>query len=64
MYFVSELRIAVSPLSPSLQLYYTHRDREQLIELAVEQDEKVLMDYLDGEEPDVKTLKSCIRIGA
>ena len=31
--------------------------REQLIELAVEQDEEVLMAYLEGVEPDVPTLK-------
>jgi len=37
--------------------------REQLIELAVEQDEDVLMAYLEGEEPDVPTLKKCLRKG-
>ena len=37
--------------------------REQLIELAVEQDEEVLMNYLEGEEPDVDTLKRLIRKG-
>jgi len=37
--------------------------RETLIELAVEQDEEVLMAYLEGEEPDVDTLKRCIRMG-
>eukprot|EP00518_Triparma_eleuthera_P023417 CAMPEP_0197552154 /NCGR_PEP_ID=MMETSP1320-20131121/5773_1 /TAXON_ID=91990 /ORGANISM="Bolidomonas sp., Strain RCC2347" /LENGTH=751 /DNA_ID=CAMNT_0043112727 /DNA_START=66 /DNA_END=2321 /DNA_ORIENTATION=+ len=37
--------------------------RETLIELAVEQDEDVLMAYLEGEEPDVATLKRCIRKG-
>ena len=37
--------------------------RETLIELAVEQDEDVLMAYLEGEEPDIPTLKRCIRLG-
>lgn len=36
---------------------------EQLVELAVEQDEDVLMAYLEGEEPDVATLKRLIRQG-
>src|SRR6202034_1456057 len=34
-----------------------------LVELAVEQDDKVLEAYLGGEEPDVATLKRCIRKG-
>jgi len=37
--------------------------REKLIELAVEQDEDALMMYLEGEEPDVPTLKKLIRKG-
>lgn len=37
--------------------------REKLIELAVEQDEDALMMYLEGEEPDVDTLKKLIRKG-
>jgi len=37
--------------------------REQLIELAVELDEDVLMEYLEGNEPDIPTLKSLIRKG-
>ncbi|KAL7580809.1 hypothetical protein ACA910_001086 [Epithemia clementina (nom. ined.)] len=36
---------------------------EQLVELAVEQDEDVLMAYLEGEMPDVPTLKKLIRKG-
>ena len=36
---------------------------ERLVELAVEQDEEVLMAYLEGTEPDVPTLKRCIRKG-
>jgi len=37
--------------------------REQLIELAVEQDDDVMEQYLEGNEPDVPTLKSLIRKG-
>lgn len=37
--------------------------REQLIETAVEQDEDVLMEYLEGNEPDAETLKKLIRKG-
>jgi elongation factor G len=37
--------------------------REKLVELAVEQDEDALMEYLEGNEPDVATLKNLIRQG-
>ncbi|CAG1021258.1 Elongation factor G 1 [Methylococcales bacterium] len=37
--------------------------REQLIENVVDQDDEVMEKYLDGEEPDVATLKRCIRKG-
>jgi elongation factor G len=37
--------------------------RAELIETAVEQDDAVLEKYLEGVEPDVETLKSCIRKG-
>jgi len=36
---------------------------EKLVELAVEQDEDVLMEYLEGNMPDVPTLKRLIRAG-
>jgi len=36
---------------------------QNLLELAVEQDEEVMEAYLDGTEPDVETLKRCIRKG-
>lgn len=36
---------------------------EKLVELAVELDEDVMMSYLEGEEPDVPTLKKLIRKG-
>jgi elongation factor G len=37
--------------------------RAELIETAVEQDDAVLEKYLEGEEPDVDTIKKCIRKG-
>ena len=37
--------------------------REQLVEMAVEQDDEVMEQYLEGEEPDIETLKRCIRKG-
>ena len=37
--------------------------REQLVELAVEQDEEVLEAYLEGAEPDAGTIERCIRAG-
>src|SRR5439155_14859195 len=37
--------------------------RAELVELAVEQDDTALEAYLAGEEPDVATLKRCIRKG-
>ncbi|MDH3979670.1 MAG: elongation factor G [Gammaproteobacteria bacterium] len=37
--------------------------REKLIETAVEQDDDLLEKYLDGEEPSIEDLKSCIRKG-
>merc|ERR1719397_1310516 len=37
--------------------------REKLVELAVEQDEEALMEYLEGNEPDAAQLKELIRKG-
>jgi len=37
--------------------------REKLIEMAVEQDDDAMEAYLEGNEPDVVTLKKCIRKG-
>jgi elongation factor G len=37
--------------------------REKLIELAVEQDDAAMEAYLEGKEPDIDTLKKCIRKG-
>jgi len=37
--------------------------REQLVETAVEQDDDIMMAYMDGEEPSIEDLKRCIREG-
>jgi elongation factor G len=37
--------------------------RQKLIETAVEQDDDVMTAYLEGEEPDIDTIKRCIRAG-
>ncbi|MEQ8994557.1 MAG: elongation factor G [Pseudomonadales bacterium] len=37
--------------------------REAMIETAVEQDDEVMEKYLEGEEPDIDTIKRCIRKG-
>ncbi|MCP4334278.1 MAG: elongation factor G [Gammaproteobacteria bacterium] len=37
--------------------------REKLIEMALEQDDELLMMYLDGEEPEMDDIKRCIRKG-
>jgi elongation factor G len=37
--------------------------REKLVEQAVEHDDAALEAYLDGHEPDVATLKACVRAG-
>jgi elongation factor G len=37
--------------------------REQMIETAVEQDDDLMMSYMDGEEPSIADIKRCIRKG-
>jgi elongation factor G len=37
--------------------------RFELIETAVEQDDEAMEQYLEGNEPDIETIKRCIRIG-
>ena len=37
--------------------------REQLIETALEQDDDLMEKYLDGEEPSIEAIKTCIRKG-
>ena len=37
--------------------------REKLIETAIEQDDDLMMAYMDGEEPTIEQIKACIRKG-
>jgi elongation factor G len=37
--------------------------RERLVETAVEQDDEAMEAYLEGTEPDIATLKRCVRLG-
>lgn len=37
--------------------------REELVEMALEHDDDAMEKYLEGEEPDIDTLKACIRKG-
>ena len=37
--------------------------REKLVEAAVEMDDEAMEQYLEGEEPSIETLKSCLRKG-
>jgi elongation factor G len=46
-------------LKDKAQEYHTH-----LVEMAVEEDDKLLHDYLEGKHPSVEDLKRCIRKGA
>ena len=48
---------------PSDMLEKAKEYRTKMIELAVEMDDKALADYLEGKEPDIATLKKCIRKG-
>ncbi len=48
---------------PADMVEQVEKFREKLIETAVEQDDAVMEKYLDGEEPDVETLKRCIHKG-
>lgn len=53
-----ELKDVPADMVDQVELY-----REQLIELAVEQDDDVMEKYLEGEEPDIATINRCIRKG-
>lgn len=55
---VAESTLVDDELKASAMKYH-----EELVELAVEQDEDALMAYLEGEEPSIDTLKKCIRKG-
>merc|ERR1719181_1570281 len=57
-----EIPVDDAPISDELKAQ-AKEARAELIELAVEQDEDALMAYLEGEEPDVDTLKKLIRMG-
>ena len=57
-----EIPVDDAPISDELKAQ-AKEARAELIELAVEQDEDALMAYLEGEEPDVPTLKKLIRMG-
>lgn len=48
---------------PADMVELTEKWRAELIEKAVEQDDDVMSNYLDGVEPDIDTLKRCIRKG-
>ena len=48
---------------PSNMVDQVEKYRADLIETAVEQDDDVMASYLEGQEPDVPTLKKCIRKG-
>ncbi len=37
--------------------------REELVEMALEHDDEAMEKYLDGEQPDIDTIKACIRKG-
>jgi len=37
--------------------------REKMIEMAVEQDDDLMMSYMDGDEPSIEDIKRCIRKG-
>ena len=37
--------------------------REKLIETAVEQDDDLMMEYMEGNEPSIEAIKSCVRKG-
>ena len=54
-----------SKLSISQPIWLTRLKmyREQMIETAVEQDDDLLMAYMEGEEPSIEEIKRCIRKG-
>ena len=48
---------------PADMLEKAKQYRERMIEMAVEMDDAAMEAYLEGKEPDIKTLKACIRKG-
>jgi elongation factor G len=59
VYPLADAPVVVSPELKAKAAEY----RTKLIELVVEQDEEVLMAYLEGQEPSEQQLKHCIRKG-
>ncbi|WP_296057716.1 elongation factor G [uncultured Amphritea sp.] len=53
-----EIKDVPADMAEDVEMY-----REQLIELAVEQDDDLMMAYMDGEEPSMEDIKRCIRKG-
>jgi len=53
---------AEAPISDEMKMKAVEY-RNKIIELAVEQDEDALMEYLEGDEPSSEKLKECIRKG-
>merc|ERR1719473_1175448 len=54
--------IAEAPIDDALKAK-CEEVRADLVETALEMDDDALLEYLDGKEPDVETLKQCIRKG-
>lgn len=48
---------------PADMVEQVEKYREKLIETAVEQDDDIMMAYMDGEEPSIDDIKRCIRKG-
>jgi elongation factor G len=48
---------------PAHMVEQVEKYRAELVETAVEQDDAVMEAYLEGVEPDIDTIKRCIRIG-
>ena len=48
---------------PAEMLDQVEEYREKLIETAVEQDDDIMMAYMDGDEPSIDDIKKCIRKG-
>ena len=48
---------------PADMIDQVEKHREEMIETALEQDDDLLMAYMEGEEPSIKDVKNCIRKG-
>ena len=48
---------------PAEMIDQVERYREEMIETALEQDDDLLMAYMEGEEPSIEDVKNCIRKG-